>query len=169
MKYVVVGCFLVSCALAGCVGTGVPKDIDPSTNETTLNMLEAAAFTGVLKCSGGIPGVSTNDHGKLETVTMCDPTAAAVYPFEVTLRATLDAEPNVQYWYLVRKEKQEADWAMVRSWKTDLEGHVVESDMALPTDASQTAANRELKADETLKQMRGAPNSKRLSSRRSAR
>lgn len=158
MKFIVTVCVLVASALAGCVGTSIPPNVDPSSNDTTLNMLEAAAFVGVLKCSGSIPGVSTNDHGRLETVTMCDPTAAAVYPFEMTLRATLDAEPKVQYWYLVRKEQRDTDWAMVRSWKTDLDGHMLESDMALPTEASQASANRELKADETLKQMRGTPN-----------
>ena len=80
MKWRAIAALLIVSALAGCVGTGVPKDLDPSNNETTLNMLEAAAFVGVLKCSGSIPGVSTNDHGKLETVSMCDPTAKAVYP-----------------------------------------------------------------------------------------
>ena len=158
MKWQVVVGLLTASALVGCVGTGVPKDIDPSNNETTLNMLESAAFVGVLKCSGSIPGVSTNDHGRLETVSMCDPTSKAVYPFEMTLRAQLDSEPSAYYWYLVRKERSDGSWRMVRAWKTDKKGTAPESTMELPTENAQETANRELKNDETLKEMRKTPN-----------
>jgi len=97
MKWGLIVCLLISVGIVGCVGTGMPKELDTSNNETTLNMLEATTFVGVLKCTGSIPGVSTNDHGTLETVTICDPTAKAAYPFEMTLRAQLDNDPNADY------------------------------------------------------------------------
>ena len=132
----------VAAILAGCK-TSPPCELLPQNNQTMMLMMEAALYFTVLKDAGVLPEIGENDHGKLQTMPVVDPSQTAFYPFSAKLGVVLDGK-DIVYWYVTKKEDQSSDWNLIKIWKTNKQNAVLADSLPVPDATAQASANAKL-------------------------
>ncbi len=143
MSKIITGLFAIL-LLTGCSTMG-NNAFDPSNNENVRNILSASFYCSILQLRGFLPGVSANQHGKIEMLGKPARKAKADYPWQIDLRLRINGEPTVGYWYTVRKASPQALWYLAKAWKGDSTGRIVINNLPLPTNEQQLLANDEMK------------------------
>lgn len=133
----------VAAILAGCK-TSPPCELLPQNNQTMMLMMEAGLYFTVLKDAGVLPAIGENDHGKLQTMPVVDPSQTALFPFSAKLGVVMDGE-DVIYWYVMQKQDQDSDWDVSKIWKTTKQNDVLAEDLPAPEPPAQAKANAELR------------------------
>ena len=128
--------------MTGC-GTSRYNAYDPSKNENMRNTFAASMYCSILKSHGHLPGVSSDQLGKIEMFGGPSPKEKADYPWEIDLRLRINGEVSVFYWYTVRKASTRSPLSLIKAWQGDSTGKIVISNFPLPSNEQQQGANSE--------------------------
>ncbi len=87
-----------------------------------------------MKKAGQLPGIASDEHG---TLSMSDAYGRRElhelqFPLDFTAGIQKNDEPDALYYYLFRKEAANADWTLLRAWKTDQAGKLLENLLTEP-------------------------------------
>lgn len=89
-------------------------------NPKEKSILSAVERFSQLKSEGKVPGLKTNEHGRLKSsgYSMLESTNIC-YPQTITLEITKIGEENFTYWYLLYKQNENGEWSIKDAWKID--------------------------------------------------
>ena len=134
---------LIGCLSVLLLASGCKKDeaLTPESNATIMLTAEAGVFMTILKDKGGIPEITADRHGNLQSGMMCNPSPEAEFPFSAQFRAVMSDAATTTYGFVVTKAGASSPWAMTKAWR---QSNGVTMDLTLPPTAVQAAANAEL-------------------------
>ena len=112
-------------------------------DSTVGSPMLVAIYWGTLKAQGSISQFPTNQHGKL-TIDGKHIPKDRQYPHDTQVQVKPESEPNVSFWYNIRKETPDGPWEITKVWKTDASGKIIIDSLPPPGEAAQKAANQEM-------------------------
>jgi hypothetical protein len=70
-----------------------------------------------MRDEGKLPGLSSEDHGHLESLPMQRESSALDYPQTVTMKVEKDPSVKLALFYTLRKTTAQSQWALVKAWQ----------------------------------------------------
>ena len=113
------------------------------------SLVQAGQYLVKLSKSGNLPGFQKNDHATAKIIhgfESDDPVGPTFnFPISVEVAVVKDEEREFVYRYLLNKQGFHEPWVVVKGWKTDENGKLVEDDLKLPSADIQKKMGRDQK------------------------
>jgi len=115
----------------------------------TDSLMQALRYVMTLSKSGNLPGFQKEDHAtaKLNYGLKSDGSEPPTFNFPISVEAEVvkDTENEFVYHYLLNKQGFNEPWVVVKAWKTDGNGKVVEDNLKFPLPDIQRQISRDSK------------------------